>query len=80
MIPYFVGASRVGKAELVVDWILAFARMTAGGVLRAVGFFTGGDAPPSRHAQSSSSIRGNESFLKKVLVGHFMLAKNKNLF
>ena len=41
--PYFGGASRVGKAELVVDWILAFARMTAGVGSRVVDSFTGGD-------------------------------------
>ena len=43
MSPYFVGALRVGKAELVVDWILAFARMTVGVGSRVVDSFTGGD-------------------------------------
>ena len=34
------------KSGIHVAWIPAFAGMTAVGVLRVVGSFTGGDAPP----------------------------------
>ena len=35
---------KVNKSGIHVVWILAYARMTAGGVSQAVGFFTGGNA------------------------------------
>ena len=48
--PYLCDVSRVGKSGICLSWILAYARMTAGGVLRVVGFFTGGDAPRPQKA------------------------------
>ena len=39
--PYFSGASRGRESGISAAWILAFARMTAGGALRAVDSFYG---------------------------------------
>ena len=43
MSPYFGGVLRGKESGISAAWILAFARMTAGGVSWVVGSFTGGD-------------------------------------
>ena len=51
------------KAELVVSWILACARMTAGGVAGGWFFHGGGGTPLLCHARSCDNILS--FFLKK---------------